>query len=90
MSRHATVTQEGVAPRQPDMCVSVTSGSGRNVLNVSRCYTGLTNGIGGRGRFKPCDCDGFEFASAEAAFAFALERGYLRRFHYRSVRSVRL
>lgn len=80
MQRKSTCTQEGMVASQPGVCVSVTTASDRTyaVLNVSRMYPDLPNEWGGKGVFKHCDCDGMRFPNSEAAFAYALERGYCR------------
>lgn len=80
MKHFTTVTQEGVTASQPGTCVSVTTGCGKVVLHVSRSYD-IPNVFGGRGVAKPLDCNGMEFESSEAAWAFALERGYSRRYY---------
>lgn len=79
--RNMTVTQEGVTESQPGTCVSVTSSEGRHTLNVFRAYRELPNQWGGRGVHKHCDCNGMQFESSDAAFAYAFERGYLRRYY---------
>lgn len=80
-----TTTQSGMSPSQPGMNVSVTSGMGKHVLNVSRHYNHLLNEFGGYGVSKRCDCDKMEFPSSEAAFAFALDRGYCRVWNRREM-----
>lgn len=84
--RIVTVTQEGMTRSQPGMSVSVRSGEGRHVLCASRYYEQLGNEFGGKGRFKNCDCDGMEFESSDAAFAFAHQRGYLQPFYRKAWR----
>lgn len=82
MKTTKTCTQEGVTPRQPmtSVCVSHVHGTNEHVLLVSRHYADLANEWGGRGRFKRCDHDGRTFASSDEAWAFALDRGYVRPF----------
>lgn len=78
--RYPTVTTEGMVPSQPGCLVSVSSCNGVSTLNVSRDYK-LPNKWGGIGRFHKLDCDGMQFPSSEAAFAFAEWRGYIRRYY---------
>jgi len=75
-----TVTRDGITKIQPGMNVSTTSGylpDGKVILNVSRSYPKVRNSFGGFGTSRKCDCDGMVFSSANEAFAFALDRGYL-------------
>ena len=76
----STCTQDGMTQAQPGTSVSVghLHGSGVYTLSVSRFYPTLKNSFGGRGVFKKLDCDGMEFATNEAAWAFAFEHGYTR------------
>lgn len=94
--RITTVTQEGMAARQPGTNVGTTSPAydwktgkkiGGAVLSVSRYYPDLKNEFGGRGVFKKCDCDGMVFDSSEAAFEFAHERGYTRDYYSETPRA---
>ncbi len=78
MKHIVTVTQEGVTASQPGVNCSVTSFNGTCTLNVRRLYPNLCNDFGGRGVFKRLDADGILFPSADAAFAFARDRGYVR------------
>lgn len=79
------VTQNGMTARQPGMSVSCASSENntKHVLNVSRHYENCNPAPAPWNpthmltwKIKPCDCDGMEFESSEAAFAFACERGY--------------
>lgn len=80
--RIQTCTQDGMTPRQPGVSSGTTSGGGAPgcILNVSRHYPDLPNKWGGRGVSKPLDGNGRWFPSVEEAGAYALERGYTRRY----------
>jgi hypothetical protein len=81
-NRRLTCTQEPVTASQPPVCVSVHHGGGTvHTLKVARLYPDLTNQWGGKGRFKRLDADGLQFETHEAAWAYALERGYCRAYH---------
>lgn len=87
MNRPITVTQEGVTNLQPGISISVTTGSGLNgkaVLYVSRHYPIINK------RQKFADC-GRHFSNEDEAWAFALERGYVRRYYTNpALRKMRL
>lgn len=85
-----TCTQEGMVPSQPGMGVSVTSGGGVVELHVYRNYPHLINEWGGRGVFLRGDAYGRRFPTEQAAWDFALERGYIRPWFYPEARARRL
>lgn len=79
----ATVTQCGMTVSQPGTGVSVTSGyhlDGKVILNLYRSYNNLKNEFGGIGLSKRLDYDGKVFDNSDAAWAFALEHGYIRQY----------
>lgn len=73
-----TCTQEGVTVSQPGWGVSVESGQGKHILHVYRYYADRPNEWGGKGVFRNGDAYGMEFESSEAAWAYALDHGYIR------------
>lgn len=87
-ARPATVTTDGMVPRQPGMSVSLAYGSDIQGarLNVSRHYRTPS----GRYVIHSADCDGMMFGGQEQAWRYALDRGYIREhFTHPSVRAHR-
>lgn len=78
-----TCTADPITQNQARLCVALSHTHGTNIhkLSVFRVYPDLPNTFGGKGLHAHCDHDGKEFPTAEAAWAFALTRGYLRPWH---------
>ena len=77
--RIITATTEGMVPSQPGVGCAVRHTHGTSVysLHVYRHYDTLPNRFGGHGRFRHLDADGMEFPSEDAAWAYALDHGYI-------------
>ncbi len=84
--RNMTVTQNGMTESQPRTYVSTTFPYNNGVrFNVHRYYHDIPNKLGGKGVFKPLDCDGMWFKDSEEAKKFSLSRGYSQIWYARSV-----
>jgi hypothetical protein len=91
MKKHITTcTQNGMTKSQPGMCVSTSSYNGVVILNVYRSRN-IKNSFGGIGRSAHCDAHGKQFKTTDAAYAYALDHGYLQVFNIpQSIRQRRV